>query len=151
MLSATRNEYLKLLTRSLNWLLKYGSEEMGSSLCRCSSLLGFIMSKNLRGLWFYLLIKVHFSTSIPKLSRFHAKIKPIVPSQLKLDLAERTLHNSFQQNIYNKWSKLQLKWNIFEEIGLLCDLRHVMVINCTKKKDLSSQVIVKWKLAIKKF
>ena len=31
-------------------LVKYGSEEMGSSLCRCSILLGFIMSKNLRGL-----------------------------------------------------------------------------------------------------
>ena len=30
--------------------LKYGSEEKGSLLCRCSSLLGFIMSKNLRGL-----------------------------------------------------------------------------------------------------
>ena len=30
--------------------LKYGSEEKGSSLCRCSILLGFIMSKNLRGL-----------------------------------------------------------------------------------------------------
>ena len=26
-------------------MLKYGSEEMGSSLCRCSSLMGFIMSK----------------------------------------------------------------------------------------------------------
>ena len=26
-------------------LLKYGSEEKGSSLCRCSILLGFIMSK----------------------------------------------------------------------------------------------------------
>ena len=35
---------------------------MGSSLCRCSSLLGFIMSKNLRGLWFYLLIKVQNAT-----------------------------------------------------------------------------------------
>ena len=31
-------------------VLKYGSEEKGSSLCRCSILLGFIMSKNLRGL-----------------------------------------------------------------------------------------------------
>ena len=30
--------------------LKYGSEEKGSSLCRCSILLGFIVSKNLRGL-----------------------------------------------------------------------------------------------------
>ena len=30
--------------------LKYGSEEKGSSLCKCSILLGFIMSKNLRGL-----------------------------------------------------------------------------------------------------
>ena len=29
--------------------LKYGSEEKGSSLCKCSILLGFIMSKNLRG------------------------------------------------------------------------------------------------------
>ena len=45
-------------------LLKYGSEEKGSSLCRCSILLGFIMSKNLRGLWFYLLIKVQNATSL---------------------------------------------------------------------------------------
>ena len=29
---------------------KYGSEEKGSSLCKCSILLDFIMSKNLRGL-----------------------------------------------------------------------------------------------------
>ena len=34
----------------LAFILKYGSEEKGSSLCRCSILLGFIMSKNLRGL-----------------------------------------------------------------------------------------------------
>ena len=45
-------------------LLKYGSEEKGSSLCRCSILLGFIMSKKLRGLWFYLLIKVQNATSL---------------------------------------------------------------------------------------
>ena len=45
-------------------VLKYRSEEKGSSLCRCSSLLGFIMSKNLRGLWFYLLIKVQNATSL---------------------------------------------------------------------------------------
>ena len=31
-------------------LLKYGSEEKGSSFCKCSILLGFIMSKKLRGL-----------------------------------------------------------------------------------------------------
>ena len=31
-------------------ILKYGSEEKGSSLYKCSSLLGFILSKNLRGL-----------------------------------------------------------------------------------------------------
>ena len=30
--------------------LKYGSEEKGSSLYKCSPLLGFIMSKKLRGL-----------------------------------------------------------------------------------------------------
>ena len=30
--------------------LKYGSEEKGSSLYKCSILLGFILSKNLRGL-----------------------------------------------------------------------------------------------------
>ena len=37
-------------------LVKYGSEEKGSSLCRCSILLSFIMSKNKRGcvLNFYL-------------------------------------------------------------------------------------------------
>ena len=29
----------------ISHILKYGSEEKGSSLCRCSSLLGFIMSK----------------------------------------------------------------------------------------------------------
>ena len=44
--------------------LKYGSEVKGSSLCRCSILIGFIMSKNLRGLWFYLLIKVQKATSL---------------------------------------------------------------------------------------
>ena len=32
--------------------------------------------------------KNHLSTSIPKLSRFHAKIKPIVPSQVKLYLTK---------------------------------------------------------------
>ena len=48
----------------LTILLKYGSEEKGSSLCRCFILLGFIMSKNLRGLWFYLLIKVQNATSL---------------------------------------------------------------------------------------
>ena len=30
-----------------NLLLKYGSEEMGSSLCKCSILMGFFMSKKL--------------------------------------------------------------------------------------------------------
>ena len=45
-------------------LLKYGSGEKGSSLCKCSILLGFIMSNNLRGLWFYLLIKVQNATSL---------------------------------------------------------------------------------------
>ena len=45
-------------------LLKYGSEERGSSLYKCSPLLGFIMSKKLRGLWFYLLIKVQNATSL---------------------------------------------------------------------------------------
>ena len=44
--------------------LKYGSEEMGSWFYKCSILLGFIMSKNLRGLWFYLLIKVQNATSL---------------------------------------------------------------------------------------
>ena len=34
----------------LIWVLKYGSEEKGSSLSKCSILLGFILSKNLRGL-----------------------------------------------------------------------------------------------------
>ena len=45
-------------------IVKYGSEEKGSSLCRCSILLGFIVSKNLRGLWFCLLIKVQNATSL---------------------------------------------------------------------------------------
>ena len=27
------------------WILKYGSDEKGSSFCKCSILLGFIMSK----------------------------------------------------------------------------------------------------------
>ena len=49
---------------TVNAWLKYGSEKKGSSLCRCSILLGFIMSKNLRGLWFYLLIKVENTTSL---------------------------------------------------------------------------------------
>ena len=44
--------------------LKYGSEEKGSSFCKCSILLGFIVSKKLRGLWFYLLIKVQNATSL---------------------------------------------------------------------------------------
>ena len=46
------------------FLVKYGSEEKGSSLCKCSIFLGFIMSKNLRGLWFYVLIKVQNATSL---------------------------------------------------------------------------------------
>jgi hypothetical protein len=53
----------RLLRIALN-TLKYGSEEKGSSLCRCSILLGFIVSKNLRGLWFCLLIKVQNATSL---------------------------------------------------------------------------------------
>ena len=44
--------------------LKYGSQEMGSWFYRCSPLLGFIMSKKLRGLWFCLLIKVQNATSL---------------------------------------------------------------------------------------
>ena len=44
--------------------LKYGSEEKGSSFCKCSIFLGFIMPKNLRGLWFYVLIKVQNATSL---------------------------------------------------------------------------------------
>ena len=45
--------------------LKYGSEEKGSSFCKCSILLGFFFtSKKLRGLWFYLLIKVQNETSL---------------------------------------------------------------------------------------
>ena len=46
------------------YLLKYGSEKKGSSLYKCSILLGFILSKNLRGLRFYLLIKVQSATSL---------------------------------------------------------------------------------------
>ena len=45
-------------------LLKYGFEEKSSSLYKCSIVLGFILSKNLRGLWFYLLIKVQNATSL---------------------------------------------------------------------------------------
>ena len=41
--------FIKYIVK-VNGFLKYGSEEKGSSLCRCSILLGFIMSKNLRGL-----------------------------------------------------------------------------------------------------
>ena len=37
--------------------LKYRSEEKSSSFCKCSILLGFIMSKKLKGLWFYLLLQ----------------------------------------------------------------------------------------------
>ena len=41
----------KNLQLFLRWImLKYGSEEKGSSLYKCSILLGFILSKNLRGL-----------------------------------------------------------------------------------------------------
>ena len=65
------NNYLRekmridIATRQLEVkVLKYGSDEKGSSLCRLSILLGFIMSKNLRGLWFYLLIKVQNATSL---------------------------------------------------------------------------------------
>ena len=55
-----------LLFTALNpiFVIKYGSEEKGSSLSRCSILLGFIMSKNPRGLWFYLLIKVQNANSL---------------------------------------------------------------------------------------
>jgi hypothetical protein len=44
--------------------LKAGSEKIVFWLCRFSILLGFIMSKNLSGLWFYLLIKVQNATSL---------------------------------------------------------------------------------------
>ena len=37
------------------YVLKYGSEEKGSSLCRCSTLLGFIMSKKQERLRYELL------------------------------------------------------------------------------------------------
>ena len=50
-------------------VLKYGSEEKGSSLCKCSTLLGYIMSKNLKVLWFYLLIKVQNATSLVFLTK----------------------------------------------------------------------------------
>ena len=46
------------------YILKYGSQEMGSWFYRCSPLLVFIMSKKLRGLWFCLLIKVQNATSL---------------------------------------------------------------------------------------
>ena len=52
---------LKIIMR---FILKYGSEEKGSSFCKCSIFLGFIVSKNLRGLWFYVLIKVQNATSL---------------------------------------------------------------------------------------
>jgi hypothetical protein len=44
--------------------LKAGSEKIVYWLCRFSILLGFIMLKKLRGLWFYLLIKVQNATSL---------------------------------------------------------------------------------------
>ena len=47
------------LYHALYIYLKYGSEEKGSFFCKCSILLGFVMSKKLRGLWFYLLLKVN--------------------------------------------------------------------------------------------
>ena len=56
--------WVSVVLRSSNWLLKYGSEEKGSSLYKCSILLGFILSKNLRGLWFYLLTQVQNATSL---------------------------------------------------------------------------------------
>jgi hypothetical protein len=40
----------ELIMQNGNMYLKYGSEEKGSSLYKCSILLGFILSKNLRGL-----------------------------------------------------------------------------------------------------
>ena len=46
MLNQGTGFYFKILQEDLTlFLLKYGSEEKGSSLCRCSILLGFIMSK----------------------------------------------------------------------------------------------------------
>ena len=60
--SQTKLMQTKPRTR-LKWL-KYGSEEKGSSLYKCSILLGFILSKNPRGLWLYLLIKVQNATSL---------------------------------------------------------------------------------------
>ena len=41
---------MEFLTKNQDAILKYGSEEKGSSLYKCSILLGFILSKNLRGL-----------------------------------------------------------------------------------------------------
>ena len=45
-------------------LLKYSSQERNYLFYECSPLLGFIMSKKLRGLWFCLLIKVQNATSL---------------------------------------------------------------------------------------
>ena len=42
--------YWEGFTLAMCLVLKYGSEEKGSSLYKCSILLGFILSKNLRGL-----------------------------------------------------------------------------------------------------
>ena len=55
---------LTLKNPQVRLLLKYGSEKMGSLFYRCSILLGFIKSKNLRGLWIYLLMKVQNATSL---------------------------------------------------------------------------------------
>ena len=56
--------YFHKVQKIIKYVLKYGSGEKGSWFCRCSILLGFVMSKNLRGLWFYFLIKVQNATSL---------------------------------------------------------------------------------------
>ena len=54
----------RCLSFTFHLRLKAGSEKIVYWLCRFSILLGFVMSKKLRGLWFYLLIKVQNATSL---------------------------------------------------------------------------------------
>ena len=56
---------LKLGLNPIHILISFaGSEKIVCWLCRFSILLGFIVSKNQKGLWFYLLIKVQNATSL---------------------------------------------------------------------------------------
>ena len=110
------------------YLLKYGSEEKGSSLCRCSILLGFIMSKNLRGLWFYLLIKVQNATSLVLLTWKNPggwsiyRVKNPSP-QIRILVNAWIVNNLSLVNIFGETGRL------FYNINYMLNSKHLSLVN----------------------